>query len=462
MTPDVLPAQSREVPLPVSAPAGPEVAVSFPITPGPARRVTGKQPPADVKTVRLRESDRADACALSAAAAALLSCRPVPFRTASALVVSAPALRELAQTLPARLAAEASSAYLLFGWFKHGGITGVSAATQVLPGVVELLNTLLLQAHPHGTWTTLGLFFNAAASPHVDRRNTTLTYNYVLPLALPPSEQYMWVQNPLAESLDSLAFLCEDGSVQAGFRLPLRVGEPVCVDPHSLHALPAPLPHEGQCDHVLLVGFSVPWIHRATQQQQHDFLQSLQFRLDASRGGVTQGGVKDTSSSSSSSKEKVFTVGQTEEPVSGFGPGLLESCIVEEGHQYFRDRLIDAKGTGVDLMQDVQEDTAGEGSVTLRGAYARRLETRDFEPADWSRVKSYLVGLGLDHLIEPIDELGVDSLEDFGFLYREDLMEAGASKEEAEAISVAPTQSWRVDAMDLRRQGQGINAPAVL
>ena len=49
-------------------------------------------------------------------------------------------------------------------------------------------------------------------------------------------------------------------------------------------------------------------------------------------------------------------------------------------------------------------------------------------------MKSYLVGLGLDHLIEPIDELGVDSLEDFGFLYREDLMEAGASKEEAEAI----------------------------
>ena len=41
--------------------------------------------------------------------------------TASALVVSAPALRELAQTLPARLAAGASSAYLLFGWFKHGG-----------------------------------------------------------------------------------------------------------------------------------------------------------------------------------------------------------------------------------------------------------------------------------------------------------------------------------------------------
>ena len=197
VTPDVLPAQSREVPLPLSAPAGPEVAVSFPLNPGPARRVTGKQPPADVKTVRLRESNRADACALSAAAAALLSCRPVPFRTASALVVSAPALRELAQTLPARLAAEASSAYLLFGWFKHGGITGVSAATQVLPGVVELLNTLLLQAHPHGTWTTLGLFFNAAASPHVDRRNTKLTYNYVLPLALPPSEQYMWVQNPL-------------------------------------------------------------------------------------------------------------------------------------------------------------------------------------------------------------------------------------------------------------------------
>ena len=155
-----------------------------------------------------------------------------------------------------------SSAYLLFGWFKHGGLTGVSAATSCVPGVVELLNALLSQAHPTGEWTTLGLFFSAAAAPHVDRRNAKNTSNYILPLALPPTEQYMWVQKPLGSALDPLTWLNKDGSVLQGFRLPLRANEPVCVDPHSLHALPTPLPHENHCDHVLLVGFSVPRLHR--------------------------------------------------------------------------------------------------------------------------------------------------------------------------------------------------------
>ena len=386
-TTTVLPTQAREAPVPLSAPGGPEVAVSFPSNSGPARRVTGKQAPAEVRTVQLRASNRADAHALSAAAAALMSCRPIPFRTASALLVSALALRELAQALPARLAAGQSSAYLLFGWFKHGGLTGVTAATHMLPGVVELLNTLLVQAHPDGIWTTLGLFFNAAAGPHVDRRDTKTTRNYVLPLALPPSEQYMWVQNPLGASLDPLAFLCEDGAVQAGFRLPLRVGEPVCVDPHSLHALPTPLPHEAAHDHVLLVGFSVPWIHRATPQQHH-----LRVASSGEKVGVA----------SSGEKEKVFAaVGQ--ESGQGSVPGLLESCVVEEGHRQLRDRSQGEKRDVIDIMQDVQDDTAAEGSTTMRGAYARRLETRDFEPSDWDQVQRYLIGLGLRHLVEPID-----------------------------------------------------------
>ena len=44
----------------------------------------------------------------------------------------------------------------------------------------------------------------------------------------------------------------------------------------------------------------------------------------------------------------------------------------------------------------------------------------------------------MSHLIGAIDALGVDGLEDFEFLYREDLMEAGATKAEAEAILEGP------------------------
>ena len=186
--------------------------------------------------------------------------------------------------------------------------------------------------------------------------------------------------------------------------------------------------HEATHSHVLLVGFSVPWLHRATEPQRQQ-LQALQFRLESSRGGVSAASVE-----AGSSKERVrATLAQSEDD-QDWGPGLLETCLIAEGHQHVERTTGSLNHDPRSIAQDVQDDTAGEGSVTGRGTYARRLEARVFEPANWDRVKQYLVGLGLEHLIGPIDDLGVDDLEDFEFLYREDLMEAGATKEEAEAI----------------------------
>ena len=234
---------ARVTPAPCSSPASPEVGVFFPSESAPRRRIVGKQAPGTppLRASKVRSAGLSDEQALSAAAVAMLACRPVPFRTSAALIVSAPLLRDYAQALPRRLGAGEQSAYLLFGWYKHGGLTGVSTLTGIFPGVAQLLNTLLQQAHPDGTWTTLGLFFSAVADPHVDRRNAKHSINYILPLALPPSEQYLWVQHPAQAGLSSLAWCGRDGLVRSGFRLPLRVGEPACVDPHSLHALPASL-----------------------------------------------------------------------------------------------------------------------------------------------------------------------------------------------------------------------------
>ena len=467
-----LPASSREAPVPCSAPVAPEVQVLFPSDVGPSHRIVGKQPPPVLRTTKLRQGDITDVRALSDAAAALLSYSPVPFRTSAALLVSAPVLRELAQPLPPRLGAGESSKYLLFGWFKHGGITGVSALTSTLPGVVQVLNALLTQAHPGGQWTTLGLFFSAVAEPHTDRRNTKHTCNYVLPLALPPTAQHMWVQRPVARALAPLAWLGSDGVVYQGYRLPLEVGEPVCVDPHSLHALPSPLSEEAAEDHVLLVGFSVPWIHKATESQWQQ-LQSLGFRLGLSRGGVSEGDGEGQSST-----EKLFSV-EPVEPVKdvvgdtvGNSQGLLEVGLIAEGHRCLQDRDEIELRKCSNIQQDVQEDTAAEGSISGRGVYARRLEARTFEPANWDRVKQYLIELGMEHMIGPIDALGVDDLEDFEFLYREDLMEAGASKEEAEAIlgCTGASQERRSDPPPVARAGhhrpsrpaaQGFQGPAV-
>ena len=149
-------------------------------------------------------------------------------------------------------------------------------------------------------------------------------------------------------------------------------------------------------------------------------------------GGVSSGGGTDrekklSSAVSSSGPEHVGDE-------ASWHQGLLEICMMAEGFSYLSTGGREDEACSTNIQQDVQEDTAAEGSTTSRGAYARRLEARVFEPANWDRVRQCLVDLGLEHLIGPIDALGVDDLEDFGFLYREDLMEAGATKEEAEAI----------------------------
>ena len=95
------------------------------------------------------------------------------------------------------------------------------------------------------------------------------------------------------------------------------------------------------------------------------------------------------------------------------------------------------------------------GSITGRGTYARRLEARVFEAANWERVKQYLIDIGVPHMIGPIDALGVGDLEDFEFLYREDVMEAGATKEEAETIlgCTGASKEGRSDPPPLARAG---------
>ena len=58
---------------------------------------------------------------------------------------------------------------------------------------------------------------SAGAGPHTDRRNAKGSCNFLLPLALPASEQHMWVSRPLQASLKPLAWLGQNGVVQHGF-----------------------------------------------------------------------------------------------------------------------------------------------------------------------------------------------------------------------------------------------------
>ena len=239
-----LPTTSRFGPQPQSAPDGPTVGLQFADASGracPAHRLVGKQPlPGSADSVSSLRAHQG-LVAVSQAAKALLAFPPVPFRTAAALIVSSPDLWEAARCLPARLGVGEVSRYLLFGWYKHGGLTGITAITDTVSGVVGLLNALLAQADPQGGWTTLALFSSVEAEPHVDRRNLKITCNYVLPLALPCDEPYLWVQNPLHSGLSSLTWLGKDGRAYPGFRLPLQVGIRVSCIPCLHLGLPLPL-----------------------------------------------------------------------------------------------------------------------------------------------------------------------------------------------------------------------------
>ena len=348
-------------------------------------------------------------------------------------MVSSPDLWDVARSLPDRLSAGESSKYLLFGWYKHGGLTGVATITQAIPGLVRLLNALLWQVHPTGTWTTLALFSSAVVAPHTDPRNLKPSYNYVLPLALPQGEHCLWVANPLDCPLEPWIWQSPSGKLYSGFCLPLTVGQPACVDPHSLHAMPGPIADSSHEDHVLLVGYSVPWLQEATAAQLQ-CLQDCGFQLPGSRGGAHPGGAEaevHPGGVKVQVQERVFAAADVTQQVGEEGAseqGPLEWCMSIEGHQAFEKVIQEQKVSCVqgrepreheqdyvgsaDIHEDLQPDSFAEGSLGIGDAQRNRLQGRQFEVQDRNVVRGCLMHLNLAHLIGAVEQLGVEATED--------------------------------------------------
>ena len=112
-------ASTRLGPVPVSVEAGPEVPVQFPHSSPPPRRVRGKQ-----SVARLTDT-APELHALSQAATALLACRPVPFRTAAALLVSSPDLwgccTSAASPLERRRVVQVPAVWMVQAWGPYWG-----------------------------------------------------------------------------------------------------------------------------------------------------------------------------------------------------------------------------------------------------------------------------------------------------------------------------------------------------
>ena len=219
--------------------------------------------------------------------------------------------------------------------------------------------------------------------------------------------------------------------------------------------MPGPIADSSHEDHVLLVGYSVPWLQEATAAQLQ-CLQDCGFQLPGSRGGAHPGGAEaevHPGGVKVQVQERVFAAADVTQQVGEEGAseqGPLEWCMWIEGHQAFEKVIQEQKVSCVqgrepreheqdyvgraDIHEDLQPDSFAEGSLGIGDAQRNRLQGRQFEVQDRNVVRGCLMHLNLAHLIGAVEQLGVEAMEDFLLLFREDLIEAGATKAEAEAI----------------------------
>ena len=106
-------------------------------------------------------------------------------------------------------------AYVVFGMFVHGGVTGVTRVSQACPYITRVLTRVVQLTNPQHESTSAGVSVNKLLQPHRDSRNARETPNLIVPLEHPASGGEIWVARPPRmhqASLDgNVAVLCSQG-----------------------------------------------------------------------------------------------------------------------------------------------------------------------------------------------------------------------------------------------------------
>ena len=141
------------------------------------------------------------------------------------------------------------------GFFRHGGVLGITAECRLFPGFLALLTRLLKECAPESKWTTLALLVNVDSAIHRDKNNLPGYDNVLVPLCVPEAGGGVWCQ---AENGSDSRCLY-NGKEITGTTWPLQVLKPFELDPRKFHASQ---PWE-KGSRVILVAYSLTAIQRA-------------------------------------------------------------------------------------------------------------------------------------------------------------------------------------------------------
>ena len=124
-------------------------------------------------------------------------------------------------------------AYIMFGMFVHGGITGITKASKAYPYITRVLTKVIQQVNPQHPFTTVGVSMNNLAQPHKDSYNSREIPNLIVPLEYPTAGGEIWTAQPPRAQQVALDRQCGN-AVQPGSLKPLKPG--MSLDPHIWHA----------------------------------------------------------------------------------------------------------------------------------------------------------------------------------------------------------------------------------
>ena len=173
------------------------------------------------------------------------------------------------------------------GFFRHGGVLGITSEHRLFPGFVALLSRIMRECAPEATWTTLAVLADVQSEIHRDKNNLPESYNVVVPLSVPDVGGGVWRQTDGGSEMRHL----KNGKAVVGEVVSLRPLVPVHLDARRYHATE---PWE-KGTRVVLVGYSLKAILRADPNtvdalQRSGFVIPEQAVRSGTRRSVTESG----------------------------------------------------------------------------------------------------------------------------------------------------------------------------
>ena len=165
-----------------------------------------------------------------------------------------------------------SSSYTLFGQYTHGGLQGITKATQSNAEVCHYLNSFVKHHAPEDfRWTSVVISVNAKSKLRADVHNLSGSRNFTTSCGNYTGGQ-LWIEDPLATGPHASAQLLPNGSDLRGSAKSTK-HQTVMFDPSSRHVV---LPWKG--DRFSIIAFSTRGFPKLSEEEKTQ-LMHFGFRL---------------------------------------------------------------------------------------------------------------------------------------------------------------------------------------